>query len=221
MLHAIAEAYTIDEVKDIRDQTLALQILVRKAKNREAERQVCEIRLRAEREIGRRLSKMEKAKGATERGTNRGTTRSHDPTASKTLAEFGITKDQSAQWQRLAAIPNTYFEATLTDPRLWPSTKRILAFSESSPSVEMWSKKAEEPNRPHIALMKAGEPSERTPPWALIKVTDDQRPPPRGNPILVTDDDPRHHGGLWSRTRIWWQTRCAPLQRVWLATSAR
>ena len=46
----------------------------------------------------------EKAKGAREPGTNRGVTRSGDTTAS--LADLGITKDQSSQWQRLAKVPS-------------------------------------------------------------------------------------------------------------------
>jgi hypothetical protein len=35
---------------------------------------------------------MDKAKGAAEPGTNRGTTRLYDTTASKTLSEMGVTK---------------------------------------------------------------------------------------------------------------------------------
>jgi hypothetical protein len=46
---------------------------------------------------------MEKAKGAREPGTNRGTTRSCGDTASPTLAELGITKAQSSLWQKLGA----------------------------------------------------------------------------------------------------------------------
>ena len=49
----------------------------------------------------------EKAKGARESGTERGTmTRSHDATASpSTLDQMGITKDQSSRYQRLAEMP--------------------------------------------------------------------------------------------------------------------
>jgi hypothetical protein len=50
--------------------------------------------------LGELLKKLEKAKGAAVPGTNRGTTRSDDATASpKTLAELGITKQQSSDWQ--------------------------------------------------------------------------------------------------------------------------
>ena len=64
MRQAIAAACGVDEVKRIRDQAAALELYARKARDTEAERQCCEIRLRAEREAGKRLERMEKANGA-------------------------------------------------------------------------------------------------------------------------------------------------------------
>jgi hypothetical protein len=32
---------------------------------------------------------------------------------SKTLSDFGITRDQSSQWQKLAAVPQPDFKAAL------------------------------------------------------------------------------------------------------------
>ena len=52
MCRAIADAYEVDEVKDLRDKALAIEIYARQARNTEAERQACEIRLRAERKCG-------------------------------------------------------------------------------------------------------------------------------------------------------------------------
>jgi Replicase family len=61
------------------------------ARNTRAERQACEIRLRAERRVGQLLRQMEMAKEAREPGTSRGTTRSDHPTASatQTLSDLG------------------------------------------------------------------------------------------------------------------------------------
>lgn len=127
MCRAIDAAYTADEAKDIRDKALAFEVYSRQAKNIEAERRACEIRLRAERKAGELLRDMEKARGATEPGTNRGTTRSRDTTASTTtLRDLGISKQQSSDWQRLAAVPEDDFEAALSDRNKKPTTAGII-----------------------------------------------------------------------------------------------
>jgi hypothetical protein len=48
-------AYEVDAVKDIRDGALAFEMYNRQARNTEAERRACEIRLRAERKTGQLL----------------------------------------------------------------------------------------------------------------------------------------------------------------------
>ena len=63
MCQAIAAAYEVDEVKDIRDKAQAIEVYARQALNTEAERQACKIRLRAERRCGQMLREREKAKG--------------------------------------------------------------------------------------------------------------------------------------------------------------
>jgi hypothetical protein len=126
MCRSIAAAYAVDEVKHIRDKALAIEVYARQAKNVEAERQACEIRLRAERRTGQLLAERDKAKGARAPGTNRGATPSADTSAS-TLSGLGISHDQSANWQKLAAVPADRFEATVTAPGPKPTTGGIIA----------------------------------------------------------------------------------------------
>lgn len=122
-------AYSADEVKHIRDKALALQIYAAPAKNVEAERQACEIRLRAERRAGALIKAMEKAKpGPAPLDRSR---RVSDP---ETLSDLGISHNQSAKWQKLAEIPDDIFEEALSNPDVMPSTTGIIA-AHAAPKV--------------------------------------------------------------------------------------
>ena len=112
MCNAIAAAYEVDEVKDIRDKARAIEVYARQARNVEAERRACEIRLRAERKCGVLLKQAEKNRGAQGSGSNQHEVRSHDDTA-PTLSDLGISKTQSSRWQKMADIPDDEFEDVL------------------------------------------------------------------------------------------------------------
>jgi hypothetical protein len=66
-------------------------------------------RWRMPRRAGELLKAMEKAKGNQYKNA-----RSPEPTEHKTLAELGISKQQSSDWQRLAAAPEREFEESST-----------------------------------------------------------------------------------------------------------
>jgi hypothetical protein len=123
MCQAIASAYEVDEIKDIRDRAIALEHYSRLAHNVEAERQCCEIRLRAERKAGKLLQQMEKAKGGRPPKNPSNGTRGFDEP--KTLDKMGITYDQSTQWQQLADVAEPDFEAALGGPDK-PTTSGII-----------------------------------------------------------------------------------------------
>jgi hypothetical protein len=77
----------------------------------EAERQACEIRLRAERRAGQLLSELEKAKGSPGNQYT-GPLPRQDRSNPPTLAELGVSPNQSSRWQKLASVSETNFEAT-------------------------------------------------------------------------------------------------------------
>jgi hypothetical protein len=135
MCAAIEAAYQVDEVKDIRDKALAIETYTRLAHNTEAERQACMIRLRAERKAGQLLRDMEKAKGVLRQGVE--LPRSTDTTTGKTLAELGVSKDQSSNWQKLADIPEEQFEAALADVTTKPTTSGII--NAAKPFAPPWT----------------------------------------------------------------------------------
>lgn len=141
MCRAIDEAYQIDEVKDIRDKALALEVYSRQAKNIEAERRACEIRLRAERKAGELRRQEEKSKGAAApsvppQGGRR------PPTNDERRKELGISKKQDERWQKLAAVPQEDFEAALAEPGVSTASGIIakLAEKRSKPmdSAALW-----------------------------------------------------------------------------------
>jgi hypothetical protein len=128
MCRAIDAAYEVDEVKEFRDKAIALETYARQARNIEAERRATTIRIKAERKAGELLAAMKKAKGGAEKGTKRDgpggkVMQSDGPTA---LRDIGISKQQSSDWQKLAAVPQKRFEAALADKSKMPSTAAII-----------------------------------------------------------------------------------------------
>jgi hypothetical protein len=111
---ALAEARRVDEVKDIRDKAAALAEYAKQAKDTELIEHATEIKLRAERRAGELLAEMEKNKGGGEPGVGRAgknAVPSGDRiTAPPTLADLGVSKKQSSEWQKLAGLPENEFE---------------------------------------------------------------------------------------------------------------
>ena len=128
MCRAIQEAYDVDEVKDMRDKAMALQAYARQAQNVEMERQACEIRLRAERRVGQLLKVMDKAKGGGDRQSAEHPSKDCRG-ANETIADLGISYNQSSQWQKLAELDEEVFEQAVKEDR--PTTGGIIAKVEA------------------------------------------------------------------------------------------
>jgi N6-adenosine-specific RNA methylase IME4 len=129
MCKAIAEAHRVDEVKDIRDKALAIQAYARQAKNREVERQAEQIRLRAERKAGELLRAMKAAgkmaKGGSPYHAVNSTGYKAEPVEGS-LDSWKITKKQSFDWQRVAAIPLEDFTRAVERPHPGPAVRSIV-----------------------------------------------------------------------------------------------
>lgn len=137
MCRAIDAAYEVDEVKAIHDQAKMYQACALIAKNHDAEMRAYEIRMRAARKAGELLKGMEKAKaspgnqytGKVDRSENHTGPKTLDDGRSwyadidcktgkpspKTLADLGISKQESSDWQKLAAVPRVEFETALAE----------------------------------------------------------------------------------------------------------
>jgi hypothetical protein len=109
---AIAKAHRVDEVKSMADQAAALATYARQTKNHEAERMMMEIRVRAERRCGELIAAVKKT-GQLTRG-NKSKVHGADLTPKPmSLESIGLTKNDSSNFQKLAAIPTKIFEGRL------------------------------------------------------------------------------------------------------------
>lgn len=123
---AIREAHSVDEAKDIRDKAAALEAYARQAGDMSLERQVHEIRVRAERRAGELSAQLPKAQGHRSDITSpaqRG--------KSEILEKAGISSQRASEWEKLAAIPEEEFEAELTNPVSMPTAANIVAAHEA------------------------------------------------------------------------------------------
>jgi len=107
MCKAIADAKSVDEVKDIADKALALKQYAKQAKNKKLEMDAAEIRLRSERRWGELYAASEKAKGGGDTSTG---SRKVPVQEKPTLKDMGVDKKFSSKCQKLAAVPKVKFE---------------------------------------------------------------------------------------------------------------
>ena len=105
--YALSVAVEVDEVKDIRDKAAAMAAYARQAQDKELLQWATEIKVRAERRAGEMMRDMEKNTG--NKGQFTGSTIVVPP-APPTLAEMGISKNESSRWQKLAAVSDEKFE---------------------------------------------------------------------------------------------------------------
>ncbi|MFN3194026.1 MAG: hypothetical protein ACE361_26190 [Aureliella sp.] len=99
---AIAEARSLNELKDIRDKAEAARKYAQAAgMGLEIQNYAAEVKLRAERRAGKLLAKLNLHGGDR-------SDKSADHRV--TLSDIGVTKDQSSRWQLTAAVPEKRFE---------------------------------------------------------------------------------------------------------------
>lgn len=102
----LAQATTVDEVKEIRDMAEAVRVYARERQlGLDVQNHAAEIRLRAERRAGELLAAMPKNDGHRFSGGN-----TVLPPAA-TLADLGVDKMQSSRWQAVARVPAPAFDA--------------------------------------------------------------------------------------------------------------
>jgi len=121
----LAKCEQVDEAKEIRDFCRLIEIRAAQAMNLEMEFKAIRIRIRAERRCGELLKEM-KDNGTRHSGHGDQIAESPDVTPLPTLADLGISKRQSSDWQKLADIPQEKFEERLRGE--YPNTANMIRF---------------------------------------------------------------------------------------------
>jgi protein gp37 len=164
---ALAQAVRVDEAKDIRDKAVAMKEYARQANDPQLIQWATEIKIRAERRTGQ-LLKETAATGQRQTQARGGSTVSpRRDTVPPTLKDLGITRNQSSDWQKLAALPEKEFErrveATVAKPAR-ETARRVLHVKPGAPtpergptySVEAWAALAPA-DRQRIVAEAAGD----------------------------------------------------------------
>lgn len=112
--NALAQAKTVPEAKEVRDQAAAAEKYFRSKRVEqvaasEAELYAAELRLDAERLLGKMLQGMEKAKGG-QPYQRKPTGSTVQPVNGHKLADLGITKGDSHRWQQVASVPEEKYQ---------------------------------------------------------------------------------------------------------------
>jgi N6-adenosine-specific RNA methylase IME4 len=109
---ALAQANTVDEVKELRDRAAAVRAYVQKARlGKHLVIEAAAVRIRAERRLGQMLTETELAKSAP--GNQYTTPSDAQPTEAVLLKDLGITKNESSRSQRVAELSDESFEQYL------------------------------------------------------------------------------------------------------------
>ena len=134
---ALQIAASVDEVKDLRDKALALEAYAMQAKDTAMLAWATEIKIRAERRAGEMLAAMQIKPG---RPSKQEILVRNEDLATPILSDIGISYDQSANWQKIAAMPEQQFEDAIANKSVSAiSTRSILKTinqSENAPPAK-------------------------------------------------------------------------------------
>ena len=145
---ALAEASTLQEIKEIRDQAEAIKAYVKAAGySLEMQNQAAETKLRAERKGGELLKQMEKNKGVRLGGNI-----VLPPENTPKLKDLGIEKMQSVRWQQIADLPEVIFEEVIEKTKEEKKELTQALMLRESKDFQLQKKKAEHAELPKTVL---------------------------------------------------------------------
>lgn len=163
---ALAQARSVDEVKDIRDISIAMRAYARQANNHDLEADAVEIRMKATRGLDqmRRAQKEAIGLASGKEGKRKALGLPKNPSDRTTLAEAGIDKNLAHEARKLGALSDHEFEQTVAEVRdaitsavgkvvksiTLPNKKEIAAFAGDSISLTTWRTLSEDERRHYL-----------------------------------------------------------------------
>ena len=125
----LCEAIAFQETRQVRNLAIAAAAYAREAKDTRLLDKATELRTRAERRAGQMLRESAEKGERAVNGDNRHTLKTSDvATSSPTLAQIGVSRDQSSKWQQVAALSDDEFEDAL-------ETTKAITHEISTPKV--------------------------------------------------------------------------------------
>lgn len=170
--HALQEAHTVDEVKEIRDKSEAIRLYAKQAKDFEMANWAAEIRIRAERKFGEMMRGLDRNPGARTDLTSL-----HD----EVKLDLKEAKEKYGQnlvhrSQVMAAIPEDKFEAAIEEHR----KEQQALTSTTIRRMHETGKKQQEIEKIKSGEIKAPEGKYDVividPPWQMEKIERDVAP---------------------------------------------
>ena len=204
---ALAEARSVDEVKDILDKAIAMACYARQSKNKDLEADANEIRLRAERRLGEMMDegKPDRAAVGGDRRVNDGVSKTPSLTrlSKPTLIEIGIDKNLAKRARMLRGLSDKEFEAVVKENRAKIAgeadriTRRTINVAARKSTGD---RQAVIPDGRYGCIVI-------DPPWPMEKIEREVRPNqvgfeyPTGAPTIPrTSADHSHCGAAWIST---------------------
>ena len=193
---ALAEARSVDEVKDIRDQAVAMAHYARQAKDRDLEADAVEIRMRATRRLAELIEAQKESIGLSV-GTRGSRIKGARVDEKPTLAEAGIDKNLAHDARVLGKLSDQEFEEAIVDSRAFAGRAFKAVVNAAAIEQERAAYRARVKHGGTVADLKALAASGYRagvicpdPPWPFetYSVQGRQRSPDRNYSTLTLDE---------------------------------
>jgi hypothetical protein len=165
---ALSEAVTFQSTRQVRNLAVAAAAYAREANDTRLLDRATELRTRAERKAGQMLAESaergERASRESPKAQGKHVV-ARDMLPPPTLAQIGVTRDQSSKWQQVAALSDDEFEDAL-------ATTKAITHEISTPKVLRAVKQAQQ--RAHGVVIDADDESVAELPTPAAPTNDEQ-----------------------------------------------